>query len=637
MDMRGLSTFIADLRKDSGQAGGERARVKKELAKIRAKFQKNGSLSGYHRKKYVCKLMYINMLGYEVDFGHIEAVNLICSTTHSEKAVGYLACNLLIQQDSEMTTLLINQIKHDLSSGSEFDQSLALNFLANAWKMTFVENMIKDVENLFFASRCVDRVRKKAAITLLQLIRTYGEFDADRIARTAMVALEGADMGGSNAVLSLLASVLSLVPEQHATILEKCIRILARIVLEKRTPHDYIYFGVPTPWTQCKLLRIIRSIEPSDNQRIHSYLMHSLNKIVNATEKLLNEFLQKRPQNNVNNRINAMNSVFCDAVSVISWYQNEAQFPNLTTVIALYLSSHNNPYGIYVGLRALGLLTRSNGLELAVVYRRVVECVYHTDASIQRQALFVLRHITTQANVDEVVGELLLYLSNAPKDIQWLIVDTALQISQTHCTSVSWLIDIFFNILKEASFAVNRKAWTSIYQFIIKDSHGQAYAYTTACDALKGKNLSEPGVLFCAHILKSCEQSLKSAPINEVEAINSCLAECSANAQAELITCFFTLYQKYTDRAFRCRIQEMLRHFVSSTDLEVQKRACEYTAFLDFTGDYMENSIEPEKYMQDQSVASLFQSCAMVGEETSGEKKNIFSSNSTPLSIDDIF
>lgn len=46
-------------------------------------------MSGYDRKKYVCKLLYIYMLGYDIDFGHIEAVNLLSSSKYSEKHMVY--------------------------------------------------------------------------------------------------------------------------------------------------------------------------------------------------------------------------------------------------------------------------------------------------------------------------------------------------------------------------------------------------------------------------------------------------------------------------------------------------------------------------------------------------------------------
>ena len=42
-------------------------------------------LDGYQKKKYVCKLLFIFLLGNDVDFGHQEAVNLLSSTRFSEK------------------------------------------------------------------------------------------------------------------------------------------------------------------------------------------------------------------------------------------------------------------------------------------------------------------------------------------------------------------------------------------------------------------------------------------------------------------------------------------------------------------------------------------------------------------------
>lgn len=63
----------------------EQKRVDKELAKIRTKFKTSGNLKGYDRKKYISKLLYIYMLGYDIDFGHIEAVNLLSAEKYSEK------------------------------------------------------------------------------------------------------------------------------------------------------------------------------------------------------------------------------------------------------------------------------------------------------------------------------------------------------------------------------------------------------------------------------------------------------------------------------------------------------------------------------------------------------------------------
>ena len=44
-------------------------------------------LDGYQKKKYVCKLLFIFLLGNDIDFGHQEAVNLLSSVRFSEKQI----------------------------------------------------------------------------------------------------------------------------------------------------------------------------------------------------------------------------------------------------------------------------------------------------------------------------------------------------------------------------------------------------------------------------------------------------------------------------------------------------------------------------------------------------------------------
>lgn len=69
---RGLHNFILDIR-NSPSKEEERIRVDKELANIRAKFSSSSTLNSYQKKKYVWKLCYIFMLGYEVDYGKLKS------------------------------------------------------------------------------------------------------------------------------------------------------------------------------------------------------------------------------------------------------------------------------------------------------------------------------------------------------------------------------------------------------------------------------------------------------------------------------------------------------------------------------------------------------------------------------------
>ena len=72
------------------------------------------SLGSYHKKKYVWKLVYIFVLGYDVDFGHMEAISLMLSTKYSEKVVGYAAVALMVhptETTDELMATVVNAIR----------------------------------------------------------------------------------------------------------------------------------------------------------------------------------------------------------------------------------------------------------------------------------------------------------------------------------------------------------------------------------------------------------------------------------------------------------------------------------------------------------------------------------------------
>jgi AP-2 complex subunit alpha len=166
----GLQKFIQEIR-DCPSKEAEQARVDRELANVRAKFSSTGGLNSYKKKKYVWKLVYIFMLGYEVEFGHMEMISLISSTKYSEKAVGYIAVSLLLRSGDEMMTLVINSMRNDLLSHSNPSQTLALATIANLGGADLREGLFADVQKLLLRSETDASVRKKAALCLLRFFR----------------------------------------------------------------------------------------------------------------------------------------------------------------------------------------------------------------------------------------------------------------------------------------------------------------------------------------------------------------------------------------------------------------------------------------------------------------------------------
>ena len=172
--MRGLTTFISDIRNARAKELEER-RINKELANIRSKFkgahhpsplfalpsylcclwvvtEPNGvdaKLNGYQKKKYVCKLLYIYIIGYPLTFGHLESLSLLASNKYSEKQIGYLAVTLLLNERNDLINLVLNSIRRDLvENNNELWNCLALHAIANVGGREMGEALGGDVYRL---------------------------------------------------------------------------------------------------------------------------------------------------------------------------------------------------------------------------------------------------------------------------------------------------------------------------------------------------------------------------------------------------------------------------------------------------------------------------------------------------------
>ena len=148
-----LQNYIQELRACKTK-DAEYERVQKELGKIRKKYTSSKGLSGvftftyyffldalyfkpcpfyvaYDQQKYLWKLMYTKMMGYDVDFGHKQAMDMMAAPTFAEKQVGYIVCAMFLCENDALLRLVINSVRSDILSRNEAFQCLALEFTAN--------------------------------------------------------------------------------------------------------------------------------------------------------------------------------------------------------------------------------------------------------------------------------------------------------------------------------------------------------------------------------------------------------------------------------------------------------------------------------------------------------------------------
>lgn len=106
-------------------------------------------------------------------------------------------------------------------------------------------------------------VKKKAALTLLRLYRKYPGIVQEEWAERIISLMDDPDMGVCLSVTSLIMALVQDNHEQYRGSYVKAAQRLKRIVVDNDISADYIYYKVPCPWIQVKLLRLLQYYPPS--------------------------------------------------------------------------------------------------------------------------------------------------------------------------------------------------------------------------------------------------------------------------------------------------------------------------------------------------------------------------------------
>jgi AP-2 complex subunit alpha len=269
-NMRGLNEFISDIRECKDKES-ETKRVEMELAKIRERFTTEKGLNAYQRKKYVWKLLYIHILGYEVDFGFQEASGLINSAKYDEKYTGYIATSLIIpESNDEVWKTIIYSVESDIRSRNEAAQSLALSMLATIMPSNLA-SLSDAIFDLALSNRTAMIVRKKALVCLARMIRKDpNKYDLKKIFAPLSEIFESKNSSTLSLVSGgaslLLAALGAINPDQLKEVQPKVIRLLHRLAINKECPMNYLYYTHPNPWLQMKLYKALQVWSPPEER-----------------------------------------------------------------------------------------------------------------------------------------------------------------------------------------------------------------------------------------------------------------------------------------------------------------------------------------------------------------------------------
>lgn len=574
--MRGLSVFISDIRNCKSREA-EVKRINKELANIRSKFKGDKTLDGYQKKKYVCKLLFIFLLGHDIDFGHKEAVNLLVSNKYTEKQIGYLFISVILNHESELMRLIIMNIKNDVTSRNPIFINLALQCIANIGNKEMADAFATDIPKLLVSGDTLDTVKQSAALCLLKLLRTNPEIMPTGEWTTRIIhLLNDQHLGVVTAASSLIDCLVKRNPDEYKACVSLAVARLSRIVTATYTDfQDYTYYFVPAPWLSVKLLRLLQNYPPPDDPSIKSRLNECLDTILQKAQEALKS---KKLQHS-----NAKNAVLFEAINLIIHIDSE---PNLLVKACNQLGqflSHKDTNLRYLALESMCLLATSEFSHDAV--KKHQETVINAlkterDISVRQRAVDLLYAMCDRTNAEEIVQEMLSYLETADYHIREEMVLKVAILAEKYAIDYTWYVDIMLNLIRIAGDYVSEEVWYRVIQIVVNRPDVQGYAAKTVFEALQAPACHENMVKVGGYILGEFGNLIagdpRSSPSIQFELLHSKYHLCSPQTRCLLLSTYVKFVNLFSE--IKPQIQDILKQDtnIRSADVEIQQRTIEY-------------------------------------------------------------
>ncbi|KAK3596673.1 hypothetical protein CHS0354_038905 [Potamilus streckersoni] len=574
--MRGLAVFISDIRNCKSKEA-EIKRINKELANIRSKFKGDKTLDGYQKKKYVCKLLFIFLLGHDIDFGHMEAVNLLSSNKYTEKQIGYLFISVLIGAGSDLMKLVIQAIRNDLTSRNPVHITLALQCVANIGSRDMAEALGSEIPRLLVSGDTIDAVKQSAALTLLRLLRTSPDvISMGEWTSRVIHLLNDQHMGVVTSATSLIEALVKKNPEEYKGCVSLAVSRLSRIVTSSYTDlQDYTYYFVPAPWLSVKLLRLLQNYPPPEDPAVRTRLTECLETILNKA--------QEPPKSKKVQHSNAKNAVLFEAINLIIHMDSD---PNLLVRACNQLGQflqHRETNLRYLALESMCLLATSEFSHEAVKkHQETVITALKTerDVSVRQRAVDLLYAMCDRTNAEEIVGEMLEYLETADYSIREEMVLKVAILAEKYAVDYTWYVDVILNLIRIAGDYVSEEVWYRVIQIVINRDDVQGYAAKTVFEALQASACHENMVKVGGYILGEFGNLIagdpRSSPIVQFQLLHSKYHLCSPATRGLLLSTYIKFVNLFPE--IRTQIQEILRsnNNLRNSDVELQQRSIEY-------------------------------------------------------------
>lgn len=403
-------------------------------------------------REYLVRAIYIEMLGHDASFAHIHAVKMAVEKDLLSKRMGYLACNLSLNKDSELMILLINTIQRDLASSNALEVCSALLCVCRLMNNDIIPIIQGTVVKL--AKHANEGVRKKAVMALQKMLQLNPILITDLLS-----TIRGALCDPSPAVMAASLHVLHDVSKSNPTLCKDLVPHLVNILqqtIDHKLPRDFDYHRVPAPWIQMKILSMLATLGHGD--RVASEKMYGVLSTVLTS---------------ADTGVNIGSAIVYETVRTLTTvYPTSSLLQIAATSISRFLASSNRNLK-YVGITGLSQIVQVEASHVAQHQLAIIDCLEDSDDTLKRKTLDLLFRMANAQNI-EVVSERLLsnIRSTSDSHLKADLATKVLQIAEKFAPSSSWYLQTVLDILETAGHLLTPEKSYSITRLIAEGPNG---------------------------------------------------------------------------------------------------------------------------------------------------------------------
>lgn len=251
-----LNKDIHDLIRSIGESRSKQEEdqiIARDIEKLKVELTNHKQMNNAKMmRECLIRCIYADMLGHGVDFCQIFAVTMCQNSNLTVKRAAYLACFLILSEESEFRMMIVATLQKDLLSTSTYNVLIALNTLCKLISMDNFPSFAEIIPRLLGNSSPL--IRKKAFSVFGRMLKIAPQ-NIPNYELKLKDGLGDKDPSVLGVVLNIYFNESKKDPAKYKEILKILVSHHNKI-LDAKLPRDYDFTRIPAPWMQIKILQL---------------------------------------------------------------------------------------------------------------------------------------------------------------------------------------------------------------------------------------------------------------------------------------------------------------------------------------------------------------------------------------------